>query len=404
MSELRTSMDAIEPKKAATGIVRTTSDSVDQVRVRGLNKTFRRRGEDVHVLRDIDLEVQDGELLVLLGPSGCGKTTLLRCLVGLERPDLGSIELGQTVVVDAARGISLAPNKRNVGMVFQNYALWPHMTIYKNVAYPLKAKKQKNVLREGRVDEVLNLVQCGHLGDRYPPELSGGQQQRVALARALAPHPALLLLDEPLSNLDALLRIELRTQLRALHKEIRFTGVYVTHDQEEALALGTRVAVMKAGQIEQIGPPTEVYRLPATEYVADFLGARNRLTLDAADGTLAGQVLPQIPNRSLQGRYSLRLRPNNVTVRRASSTERSDVAIWLKDARVIEVVPGTEHYEHLIQLGDTQLTVYVPLGEGIFGIGQDVEIGIDPRVAFCYGPDEQLVNDWWFGETQGTKP
>jgi iron(III) transport system ATP-binding protein len=241
------------------------------VSVRDLSKSFGRRGKEVQVLRDVQLDVTDGELLVLLGPSGCGKTTLLRSLVGLERPDSGRIDLGGACVVDAERGIFVPPYRRDVGMVFQNYALWPHMKVRKNVAYPLRSRGRSAAIHEGRVEEVLDIVQCGHLADRYPPELSGGQQQRVSLARALAARPALLLLDEPLSNLDALLRVELRAQLRLLHRELRFTGVHVTHDQEEAIALGTRVAVMNAGRVEQIGDPIEVYRAPATEYVADFL-------------------------------------------------------------------------------------------------------------------------------------
>lgn len=370
-----------------------------QVRVSHLEKSFRRRRESIRVLRDIDLDVREGELLVLLGPSGCGKTTLLRCLVGLERPDGGSIELGGSPVVDVSKEISLPPNKRDVGMVFQNYALWPHMKIGENVAYPLKARNMKRELKEGRVAEVLDVVQCGHLSDRYPPELSGGQQQRVSLARALAPRPTLLLLDEPLSNLDALLRVELRAQLRVLHRELGFTAVYVTHDQEEALALGTRVAVMRSGQIEQIGAPSEVYRLPATEYVADFLGARNQLVLDADGGSIAGQPVGPALDPQLRGAYTLRIRPNHLKIREIQPESHPGGQIWLKNARVLEVIPGSEHYEHLLELDGVQLTAYVPLPQGAFVAGQQVEVGIDPGNAYCYGKDGALVRSWYSEET-----
>lgn len=369
-----------------------------QVRVSHLEKSFRRRRESIQVLRDIDLDVHEGELLVLLGPSGCGKTTLLRCLVGLERPDGGSIELGGSPVVDVSRGISLPPNKRDVGMVFQNYALWPHMKVGENVAYPLKARKLKRELKDGRVAEVLDVVQCGHLIDRYPPELSGGQQQRISLARALAPRPTLLLLDEPLSNLDALLRVELRAQLRVLHRELGFTAVYVTHDQEEALALGTRVAVMRSGQIEQIGTPAEVYRLPATEYVADFLGARNQLVLDADNASVASQPVGAVLDSALEGRYTLRIRPNHLRIRRSGTDADPKGHIWLQNARVLEVIPGSEHHEHLLELESVQLTAYVPLHQGAYEPGQLVEIGIDPNNAYCYGTDGTVVTKWYQGE------
>lgn len=370
-------------------------DQTVQVRIEHLDKTFHRNRESVPVLRDISLEIRRGELLVLLGPSGCGKTTLLRCLVGLEKPGNGVIELGDQTVVDADRRVFVQPNRRNVAMVFQNYALWPHMKVAQNVAYPLKARGMKSELKRDRVTEVLKVVQCEHLADRYPPELSGGQQQRISLARALAPRPALLLLDEPLSNLDALLRIELRAQLRLLHRELGFTGVYVTHDQEEALALGTRVAVMKEGEFEQIGEPNEVYNNPATEYVADFLGARNRLEMEAkgeegvvvADRTLKGFAEP-----AMTGSYVLRWRDADLTLRPAGSTEGGDRQ-WIPGGELLEVLPAGNHSEHVVRLGDTQLFVDIAAGHGLTP-GQPVEIGIDPAQTFCYDADSQLVRDW----------
>ena len=367
------------------------------VKVQGLTKTFRRRKEDVHVLKNVDLEVEDGELLVLLGPSGCGKTTLLRCLAGLERPNLGRVELGGTSVVDHARGVFLPPNRRDVGMVFQNYALWPHMKVAENVAYPLKARRLKGAIKDGRVAEVLDVVQCGHLADRYPPELSGGQQQRISLARALAPRPSLLLLDEPLSNLDALLRIELRAQLRALHRHLGFTGIYVTHDQEEAIALGTRVAVMNAGRVEQVGKPADVYNGPATEYVADFLGARNRFAIEVGAGDSVtiegveapGLVSPGSPVRTLLVRDSyLRLRP------RRSTFEQVDGMAWLPVGEVVEVVPGAEHAECLVMIGENRIFAAVPNGGPAIEPGQAVDVGIDLLRAFGYDTEGQLVEQW----------
>ena len=375
------------------------------VSVHGLTKSFGRPGNEIHVLRNVDLEVADGELLVLLGPSGCGKTTLLRSLVGLERPDSGRIHIGGSCVLDTARGVFVQPNRRDVGMVFQNYALWPHMKVRKNVAYPLQSRGHSAALKGGRVEEVLDIVQCGHLADRYPPELSGGQQQRVSLARALAPRPTLLLLDEPLSNLDALLRVELRAQLRLLHRELGFTAVHVTHDQEEAIALGTRVAVMNAGRIEQVGDPIEVYRAPATEYVADFLGARNRLELRAEDGgvALAGQRLPGLARDDLRGSFALRLRDEHLLVRPtaddisspASHATTATATAWLADGRIVELLPGIETSECVVEIGDLRLFARIPTGAMDLRPGQSVEVGFAIDKARCYSQDHgRLVPDW----------
>jgi iron(III) transport system ATP-binding protein len=232
-------------------------------------------GGQVQALREISLEVADGELVVLLGPSGCGKTTLLRCVAGLERPSGGEIRIGDRAVFSAREGVDLPPERRDLGMVFQSYALWPHMTLADNVAYPLKRRGVRGGALRSRVEEVLGLVDCGALGARYPHEVSGGQQQRVALARALAASPRVLLFDEPLSNLDAALRDRMRSELKAIHERVRFTAIYVTHDQREALALADRVVVMSQGAVLQAGRPEEVYGRPATASVAGFLGGAN---------------------------------------------------------------------------------------------------------------------------------
>ncbi|WP_257015933.1 ABC transporter ATP-binding protein [Rhodococcus sp. ACS1] len=362
------------------------------VRVSGLRKTFHRRREAVHALKALDLEVARGELLVLLGPSGCGKTTFLRCLVGMERPTQGTISLEGDPVVDAECGLFAPPNRRNVGMVFQNYALWPHMKVRDNVAYPLKARKLKDALSEGRVDEVLQVVQCSHLADRYPPELSGGQQQRVSLARALAAKPALLLLDEPLSNLDALLRIDLRAQLRELHRTLGFTGVYVTHDQEEALALGTRVAVMNEGEIVQIGPPRDVYRRPATEKVADFLGARNVFqTRVGAEVLVNDQSVSQFAGRWTPGAYSLRLRPSQLLLRSVADPTGDPDTGWLSNATVVEVLPGIDRHEYVVSLKGERYLVDLPVSGREYAVGAEVEIGLPAHNTLCYGTDGVLV-------------
>jgi len=379
---------------------RERSARIAKVQASKLTKSFRRRKETVQVLHSIDLDIADGELLVLLGPSGCGKTTLLRCLVGLERPDGGRVELAGKTVVDTDTRTFVQPNRRDVAMVFQNYALWPHMDVARNVAYPLKSRGLKDLLRSGRVEEVLKLVQCDHLADRYPPELSGGQQQRVSLARALASNPGLLLLDEPLSNLDALLRIELRAQLRSLHRQLNFTGVYVTHDQEEALALGTRVAVMREGRIEQIGDPEEVYRRPTTAYVADFLGARNRLEVnvdDLGNAKFAGRTLQGLFRPGVPGSYTLLFRDQDLALRGVGSGDGPAGRAWLSGGTVREVLPGGNHNEHVVRVGDVQFWVGVPASAGRFTPATDVEMGIDPEHTLCYDADGNLVEGWTHG-------
>jgi iron(III) transport system ATP-binding protein len=267
----------------------------DDASIAGLEKTYVGKRRTVHAVRGVDLQIRKGEYLVVLGPSGCGKTTLIRCVAGLESPTGGSISLLNRTLFDGAKGIDVPPNKRNVGLVFQNYALWPHMTVEKNVAYPLRVRKVPKAERELRVAEVLSALECAPLAQRLPAELSGGQQQRVALARALVSEPGILLLDEPLSNLDALLRVSLRSELLRLHRKIGFTAIHITHDQDEALEMGDRVVLMRDGKIEQIGPPEEVYARPVSPYAATFLGVRNNLdvtvaqgALDFCDGTILG--------------------------------------------------------------------------------------------------------------------
>lgn len=232
------------------------------VRLEGLTKRF---GKTV-AIENINLEIEDGEILTFLGPSGCGKTTTLRCIAGLLLPDEGDVYLGDERVTD------LPPEKRKLGLVFQNYALWPHMTVFQNLAFGLELRRVPKAEIWRRMEDALALVRLSGLHERYPRQLSGGQQQRVALARALVLEPKLLLLDEPLSNLDAQLREEMRFELRELQKNLGITSVYVTHDQAEALVLSDRIAILQAGRLVQVAPPSEIYSRPGNRFVAGFVG------------------------------------------------------------------------------------------------------------------------------------
>ena len=234
-----------------------------------------------HVLKDINLTIEDGDFMTLLGPSGCGKTTTLRVISGLEKPQGGTMTMDGRTIIDAANEFYEEPSKRGLNLVFQSYALWPHMTVFQNVAFGLKIKKMPKKEIEAKVMDSLKLMRINQYRDRYPNELSGGQQQRVAIARAIASSPKLLLLDEPLSNLDARLRIDMRTELKRLHKETGTTIVYVTHDQVEAMTMSTKVALFKAGEIAQIATPLELYTNPIDLETADFVGSPRINLIDA---------------------------------------------------------------------------------------------------------------------------
>jgi len=250
------------------------------LRVSGLKKRFRtEQGAGVAAVSDVSFEVETGKLLTLLGPSGCGKTTTLRAIAGLEEPDEGEIQLGPKVVFSASRGVSVPSNRRRVGMVFQSYAIWPHMTVFQNVAYPLEGGGLARKEVRTRVARVLGLVGLEELMERPAPFLSGGQQQRVALARALVAEPEVLLLDEPLSNLDAKLREQMRVELRAVQQRVGLTAVYVTHDQTEALAISDFIGVMNEGRLVEYGTPGEIYDRPKSRFAAEFIGAAHVVPL-----------------------------------------------------------------------------------------------------------------------------
>ncbi|MFT4230229.1 MAG: ABC transporter ATP-binding protein [Microbacterium sp.] len=262
------------------------------VQVSRLLKSFARaNGTTVTPIDDIDLSIERGEFLVLLGPSGCGKTTLLRCIAGLEVPDRGEIDLlGKRVFArGSGKSVMVPPERRGLGMIFQSYALWPHLTVARNVAYPLEAAHVPKAEQKERVRRVLELVGVAEVAEQVPGRLSGGQQQRVSLARALVAEPSLVLFDEPLSNVDAKVREELRLHLLEMQRRIGFTAVYVTHDQVEAMELADRIAVLRDGRIAQLDVPEAIYDRPASRYVAKFIGTANELTADVVgrdDATL----------------------------------------------------------------------------------------------------------------------
>jgi multiple sugar transport system ATP-binding protein len=235
--------------------------------IKGIQKSFGTSEQRVHVLKNIDIEVQSGEFLILVGPSGCGKSTLLNLIAGLEEPTSGEIWMDQHNM------IGLPPARRDIAMVFQSYALYPSMTVAQNIGFALEIRKIPKAVRQQRIQEVAAMLQIEHLLDRRPAQLSGGQRQRVAMGRALARDPKLFLFDEPLSNLDAKLRVDMRSEIKRLHQLSGVTSVYVTHDQIEAMTLGTRIAVMKDGLIQQLGTPQEIYNQPANTYVATFIGS-----------------------------------------------------------------------------------------------------------------------------------
>jgi ABC-type Fe3+/spermidine/putrescine transport system ATPase subunit len=332
------------------------------VSIRQLVKRF----GDVNAVDHVDLEIADGELLVLLGPSGCGKTTTLRCIAGLEEISDGEIRIGDRVV--SSRGYSLPSEKRAIGMVFQSYAIWPHMSVRQNVAFGLKLKSLSKAEINRRVDATLDMVGLTGLGERGASQLSGGQQQRVAVARAVTLEPQILLFDEPLSNLDARLRERMRFELRELQRRLGITAVYVTHDQQEAMALADRIVLMNKGRIEQAGSPTEIYHCPASLFAAGFVGLTNvlpgrlsrssdaaRVALDGGEVSLvaANAGLPQLTAQSAQGDNAFA-------------------------ARVVESVFLGSTSEHEILLGTHRLRVQIS-PSAAWRVGDTVWVRIDPE-------------------------
>lgn len=297
------------------------------------------------VIPQLNLDIYDGDFLCLLGPSGCGKTTTLRMIAGLERASSGGIKLDDKLVDSRDDGVFVPPEKRQLGLVFQSYALWPHMTVRENIEFGLEIKKLPRAEKSKTANEVMEKLTIAKFADRYPNQLSGGQQQRVSLARMLAVNPSVLLLDEPLSNLDQKLRLEMRNELRRIHEEFGTTVIFVTHDQWEAMTLSTRIALMKEGELQQVGTPDEIYNKPANQFVAEFVGATpiNMVTRTAAAEDLRLAL-------KLEDETSLvSIRPEAINVSR-DARERG----W-ESAKIIDIVPTGGNWIVRIRVGDQEL-------------------------------------------------
>ncbi len=364
----------------------------DILTIAALTKRF----GDFTAVDDISLGVPPGEMLALLGPSGCGKTTTLRMISGLERPSAGEISFDGRSFVSVDRAIYLAPEKRNVGMVFQSYALWPHMTVADNVGYPLKLRRVGRAERRRRVLDSLDLMGLANLADQTIPRLSGGQQQRVALARALVYEPSLMLFDEPFSILVAQLRAQMRLELKALRRKVRMTGVFVTHDQVEALSLADRVAIMRDGRIEQLGTPTEVYRRPATRFVRDFLGKVVNLhgvvQGRAASGTLAVRLdgageRTVLANGGATGldagtRVEVSIRPEHVRINPGDGDGETNTLSGVID----DLLFTGSSFETRIHVGDATILLELPPDQG-WREGDTLTLALD-TAAISLWPDE----------------
>ncbi len=347
-------------------------------------------------VNDVSLKIRDGEFFVLLGPSGCGKTTTLRIVAGLEKPTKGKVYIGDRDVTD------LPPRKRDVAMVFQTYALYPHMKVYDNIAFPLKVRKMPKDEIDKRVREIAGLLGIEELLDRYPKQLSGGQQQRVALARALVRHPKVWLMDEPLSNLDALLRIRMRAEIKRIQKELKITTIYVTHDQVEAMSMADRIAVMNKGRVLQVGSPREIYHKPKTLFVAGFIGTPPMNFINVVFGlekdryVLQGKafkiILPNEMGRIIEKQLGvdkevvLGIRPEHIGIVEDRGRRENNIV----EAEVYIVEPlGTETIIN-VKLDDTIVKVKT-IKEIIFEPGSKIKLYIDPQRIYVFDPATEKV-------------
>jgi iron(III) transport system ATP-binding protein len=361
-----------------------------ELRVSHLRKVF---GTGKPAVHDVTFRIEAGEIVVLLGPSGCGKTTTLRCVAGLEHATGGEISIGGRVVSAPEQGVLVPPRQRNVGMVFQSYAVWPHMTVHQNVAYPLRHRKTARAEIEARVSEALELVGLSDYAQRPVVALSGGQMQRVALARSIVYQPQLLLLDEPLSNLDAKLRLRLRDDLRRIIKETGVTALYVTHDQAEAVVLGDRIGVMRDGKLLQMASPHEIYNRPADLFVANFTGASNLLSgrvigcegefgvVEAASGERLSVWLPAGigPGNPVK----IVVRPENIRLGPVVDGEPNRFRARVADQHY----HGLQTVYHLAALGGRLEAI--ELGTNLRNVvGSDIDIVLPPALCWAYPADE----------------
>jgi iron(III) transport system ATP-binding protein len=342
-------------------------------------------GQVVKAAQDITFEVPQGKLFTLLGPSGCGKTTTLRSIAGLERPSSGEINIDDRVVYSSKKKVFIQPNRRDIGMVFQSYAIWPHMNVFNNAAFPLQVGKKKYSKKqiEEKVLRTLHVVALDGLESREATKLSGGQQQRLALARALVMEPQLLLLDEPLSNLDAKLRERMRFELKRLQRELGITSVYVTHDQSEALALSNKIAVMNAGHIVQIGSPREIYEVPNSQFVADFIGTTNfvhgKVIEPVKEGyykvhTEIGQIVTQSVNPlDKDDQILISIRPENIHV----SLDRPE-ATNVIEAKVDTRIFLGEYMDVQLKIGESLLQARIHPSLRV-SVGNQVYLEMEPE-------------------------
>ena len=357
--------------------------------LKGISKSF----SGAPAVKRLDLEIEAGQFVTLLGPSGCGKTTTLRLIAGLEDPDEGEIIIGGKLIFSREKGVFIPPEKRHLGLIFQSYALWPHMTVYKNISLGLEEQKLPKEEIEKRVNTVLEKVQLTPYRDRYPSELSGGQQQRVAIARMIASEPEIFLMDEPLSNLDAMLRVDMRAELKRLHYELGATTVYVTHDQVEALTLSDKIAVMMDGELRQLGSPREIYHRPADLFVARFVGSPRINTLP---GEIVHQNGSQVFRhefirkelaRPLQfdgGPVIATIRPEEIAI---SSEPRAE---WT-EMQVYSVLPAGSETIITVQKNDTSLSIKMP---GFADVEMNDAIWIDfdaAKMNFYHPQTEKLL-------------
>ena len=340
-----------------------------------------------HVLRDINLVIEDGDFMTLLGPSGCGKTTTLRVVSGLEKPQNGIMTIDGVEMINADDAYYAEPSKRGLNLVFQSYALWPHMTVYNNIAFGLKIQKMDKAEIDRRVMDSLRMMRIDMYKDRYPTELSGGQQQRVAIARAIVSEPRLLLLDEPLSNLDAKLRVDMRAELKRLHHETGTTIIYVTHDQVEALTMSTRIALYRKGELVQVAPPLELYDNPVNLYTADFIGnpsinfvkgtaqvEAGGMRVDSPLGQLGferGDMTEAAP-QSGSVDVTIGVRPEQLSISR-----QADDAHWV-EGHVYSGMPAGSETLVSVRVGDTMLTVK-ELGSTHYASDEPVYLGFNPK-------------------------
>lgn len=340
-----------------------------KIEIKNLTKTFITKGRTLNAVNNISLTIEPGEFVCLLGPSGCGKTTTLRMIAGFEIPTEGHILIENKDIA------YLTPDKRDISMVFQNYALFPHMNVYENIAYGLKIQKKSKEEIAQRVDNILKLMKMENFADRVPSQMSGGQQQRVSLARALIMNSGLLLFDEPLSNLDAKLRLHMRDEIRKLQQEVGITSIYVTHDQAEAMALSDKVVIMKDGEIAQVGTPMEIYQKPNSEFVAKFIGKANILSGEIVSKTQDAMVLNiaganyeinEVSNKSIGDKVKVVIRPESVDF------NKKDIAL-----KVVKSIFMGENHEYEVQYGDEiiELTLNNPYGKKVAKIGENLEFG-----------------------------